>query len=67
MLPKRGLFSCSLYFSFELLPMASKKATCYILNVAHSMSNDFPKALSTLTENIEDKVHERNHLPIHAH
>ncbi|KAI7905002.1 SPOC like C-terminal domain-containing protein [Cokeromyces recurvatus] len=36
--------------------MAQKKATCYILNVHHLMSNDFTKALSTLTDNIEDKI-----------
>lgn len=53
------------YFLSFKLAMANKKATCYILNVAHSMTNDFPKALGTLTENIEDKVRGRNLLRIH--
>jgi hypothetical protein len=49
-------FSLFILFHSNFFQMANKKATCYILNVAHSMSSDFPKALSTLTENIEDKV-----------
>ncbi|KAI9480796.1 MAG: SPOC like C-terminal domain-containing protein [Benjaminiella poitrasii] len=36
--------------------MAQKKATCYILNVQHSVSNDLSLALDTLIDDIEDKV-----------
>lgn len=40
--------------------MASKKATCYIFNVNHSMSlfpdNAFEKSLQTITSSIEDRV-----------